>query len=237
MDYRLPNGDTVSQRLLTLQKSGNKPFTKSLHPGIENILGLRVPDVRALAKEIAGSNYPDYLARPGEFYMEERMLHGMVLGQIKITDTEEYLRMVDRFVGCINSWSVCDTFKFAGGQKFITRNSERLKEFLTAYLSDDREYAVRFGVVMLMSYFITPQSAPSIMSLLETVTHPGYYAHMALAWAVAEAYIKAPDAILPRLATSPLPVQTINKAISKINDSYRLSPDRKAAAKALRRKV
>ena len=155
MDYRLPDGDTVTQRLLALQKSGNKPFTKSLHPGIENILGLRVPDVRALAKEIAGSNYLDYLARPGEFYMEERMLHGMVLGQIKITDTEEYLRMVNRFVGCINSWSVCDTFKFAGGKNFITRNSGRIKEFLTAYLSDNREYAVRFGIVMLMSYFIT----------------------------------------------------------------------------------
>lgn len=233
--FRFPDGTTVTDRLRALRERANKPFTQGLHPGIENILGLRVPDVRALAKEIAHGQWEEYLVRPGDFYMEERMLHGMVLGQIKIDNAEEYLKLVDRFVSQINSWSVCDTFSFAGGRKFVEKHRELVFGHLQHFLRSPNEYEVRFGVVMLMQYFITPDNTDWFMDLMESVTHSGYYVRMAVAWAISVAYVKSPDRVYTRLTTSPLDDWTFNKSLSKITESYRVTPDDKTRIRALRR--
>lgn len=233
--FRFPDGATVTDRLMALRERANKPFTCGLHPGVENILGLRVPDVRALAKEIAHGNWQGYLAKPGDFYMEERMLHGMVLGQIKIDNAEAYLEMVDRFVTKINSWSVCDTFTFAGGRKFVDKHRNLVLDRLTHFIHSPHEYEARFGVVMLMQYFITPDNAEWFMTLMESVTHPGYYVRMAVAWAVSVAFVKSPDTVYARLAASPLDDWTFNKSLSKITESYRVTPDNKIRIRAMRR--
>lgn len=232
----LPDGSTPRERLLALCANGNKPFTQGLHPGVENILGLRVPDLRALAKEIAHADWRDYLKSPGDLYMEERMLHGLVLGQIKVDDAEEYLRLVDQFVMGINSWSVCDTFSFAGKKRFVDANHAIVLERLTAYMHSSTEYAVRFGVVMLMHYFLDSGNTDWFMNQMESVTHQGYYVRMAIAWAVSVAFVKSPDAMTARLRGSSLDDFTFNKAISKITDSYRVTAADKETLRTLRRK-
>ena len=63
-------------------------------------------------------------------------------------DVEEYLSLVSGFVSLINSWSVCDTFDFAGKQRFVDRNKERVWQFLEGWMQSDKEYEIRFGVVM-----------------------------------------------------------------------------------------
>ena len=124
------NGLTIKENLLRLAGEGNKKFTESLHPGIENVLGVRVPALRQLAAQIAKDDWQAYLQSADTFYMEERMLQGMVIGCLKIKDVEEYLSLVSGFVPLINSWSVCDTFDFAGKQRFVDRNKERVWQFL-----------------------------------------------------------------------------------------------------------
>lgn len=234
--FVLADGLTPRQRLEGLQARGNCKFTASLHPGVENVLGLRVPDVRALAREIARGDWRRYLAAPGSHYMEERMLHGMVLGQIKPGDTEEYLGMVDRFVRDINSWSVCDTFNFAGKERFVRDNTEAVRSRLEACLGSGEEYTVRFGTVMLMKHFATADNAGRFMELMESVTHPGYYARIAVAWAVAEIFAKTPAEILCRLAEGRLDKWTHNKAIQKITESLRVNAADKEAARRLKRR-
>lgn len=41
--------------LLSLQAHANTTFTQSLHPDIDNVLGLRIPDLRTLARRIVKS--------------------------------------------------------------------------------------------------------------------------------------------------------------------------------------
>lgn len=233
--FRLSDGMTVAERPLSLQSRSNKPFTQSLHPGIDNILGLRVPDVRALAKEIARGDWHSYLAAPGHHYMEERMLHGLVLGQIKVPDAAQYLTLVEQFIPQINSWSVCDTFSFAGRQRFVDANRHLVLDMLMRHLHSPHEYAVRFAVVMLMQHFITPESTDRFMDLMESVTHPGYYVRMAVAWAISVAFVKAPGPVYARLLHSPLDTFTFNKSLSKILESYRVSPADKLRVRSLRR--
>lgn len=97
------NGLTIKENLLRLAGEGNKKFTESLHPGIENVLGVRVPALRQLAAQIAKDDWQAYLQSADTFYMEERMLQGMVIGCLKIKDVEEYLSLVSGFVPLINT--------------------------------------------------------------------------------------------------------------------------------------
>lgn len=136
------DGTTVRDRLLALQTAGNKKFAEKLNPGVENVLGLRVPDLRKLAAEIVRRDYFLYLSDPGSFYMEERMLHGMVLGLIKVESIESYLEKLEVFVHRINSWSVCDTFSFSGRKKFIKENNAAVFAWLKGWLHSKAEYEV-----------------------------------------------------------------------------------------------
>ena len=110
-EFRL-DGLTVKEHLLILAEEGNHKFTEGLHPGVEHVLGIRLPALRKLAARIAKADWERYFDTADGFYMEERMLQGMVLGCIRPDeDVEVYLHRVTRFVWIINSWSVCDTFK------------------------------------------------------------------------------------------------------------------------------
>ena len=96
-------------------------------------------------------------------------------------DVEVYLHRVTRFVWIINSWSVCDTFKFGGGKAFIRRNEARLWEYLKEWMKASGEYEVRFGVVVGMSYFLDEAHLDEYLSLLDGIRHEGYYVRMAVA--------------------------------------------------------
>ena len=96
----------VKAELLRLAEQGNKPFTQSLNPGVPNVLGIRIPHLRELAKKIAKGDWETYLATADTHYMEERMLQGMVLGCIRPDkDVEVYLERVTRFVMWKYIWS------------------------------------------------------------------------------------------------------------------------------------
>lgn len=234
--FRLVDGLSPRERLEAMTANSNKPFTASLHPGIDNILGLRVPDIRNLAKEIASGDWRQYLKNRGNHYMEERMLHGMVLGQIKPTDVDEYLRLVADFVGEINSWSVCDTFSFAGKQRFVDRNRAAVEAFVNKYFDSNKEYEVRFAVVMRMTYFLGPDDWQATVDLLERVDHDGYYAKMAVAWALSVAAVKYPDEMASRLSDLDVDDTILRMTVRKIRESYRATPELKAFAADLLKK-
>ncbi len=234
--FQFSDGTDVRARLLSLCPGGCKEFAQKLNPGVEHVLGLRVPDMRALAREIASGDWRNYLTCPNDFYMEERMLHGLVLGQIRISDVEEYLQLVERFVRKINSWSVCDVFTFAGGRRFVSENSRRLEQWLCGWLSSDREYEVRFGVVMLLKYFITEEHLSMVLSALECVSHPAYYVRMSVAWAISECVAKFPVRTVEWLRVAPLDIATVNKAIQKSLESYRVTDECKSLLRTMRKR-
>lgn len=233
----LYNGCSIKEYLLKLSENSNKEFARTLNPGVENVLGLRLPELRKLAAGIAESDWKAYLSCASTFYMEERMLQGMVLGYIKPDDDiENYLTYVTRFVKIINSWSVCDSFKFAGGKKYITRHAGRLWEYVKAYMCADGEYEIRFGVVMAMKYFIDDVHIDEYLSLLDNIKNDGYYVKMAVAWAVSSCFVKYPDKTIDFILHSSLDNFTYNKSIQKIIESFRVGEDMKTKLRAMRRK-
>lgn len=234
-EYRL-DGLTIKEHLLQLAERGNKKFIESLNPGVEHVLGIRVPDLRKLAARIAKDGWEAYLDTADTYYMEERMLQGMVLGCIRPdADIEVYLHRVTCFVWNINSWSVCDTFKFGGGKRFIEANKDRLWEYLKTWMRAEGEYEIRFGVVMAMQYFIDEEHIEELFSLYNAIRHEGYYVRMGVAWALSVCFVRFPERTLAYLKQNTLDNFTYNKALQKIIESYRVDAGTKDVIRAMKR--
>lgn len=233
----LLDGKPVLYYLMEYSKNGMKDFAQSLNPGVENVMGIRMPDLRSLAHRIVKSDWEQYLDTTSSFYMEERMLYGIVLGYIKPdNDIEIYLSRVSRFVSIINSWSVCDTFRFAGGKKYFNKHSERLWEFVKSYMQSKSEYEIRFGVVMSLFYFIDEAHIDELLSFIDEISHEGYYVKMAVAWAVSFCFIKFPVRTMDFLKNCSLDDFTYNKSLQKILESYRVDKEMKDVIKSMKRK-
>ena len=236
---------SITEHLLELAQRGNKPFTERLHPGIPGVLGVRLPDLRALAKHIVRSGTaPAYLEEaertersPEEDFMEARILHGFVLGMLPVDDFPAYLEHLRRWVQVIHSWSVCDSFSLPQSKKLLREHGQELWDFFVPYLQHSEEYRVRFGVVALMQYFIDAEHIGELLPLYLAVKHEGYYVQMALAWALAECYTFYPEETHPYLADRRFAPWVHNKAIQKICESRRIDPDTKALLKTLRVKA
>lgn len=234
-EYRI-NGMTIKENLLQLAGDGNKKFTESLHPGIDNVLGIRVPALRQLAAQIAKDDWKSYLQAADTFYMEERMLQGMVIGSLKMKDTEAYLALVAKFVPLINSWSVCDTFDFCGKQRFVDKNKERVWQFLEGWMASDKEYEIRFGVVKAMAHYVDQDYIDKVLQWMDRISHEGYYVKMAVAWALSLCYIRFPEKTMALLKENHLDDFTYNKALQKIVESYRVSKEDKEIIRGMKRK-
>ena len=89
---------------------------------------------------------------------------------------------------------------------------------------------------MLLFHFIDSEHIHAILRALAAVSSHAYYVQMAVAWAVAECYVKQPQATLPYLERYALDDFTHNKAIQKITESRRVSAEDKAMLRAMKRK-
>ena len=231
------NGRTITEELEKLSGFGNKTFITSLHPGVPHVLGVRIPDLRTLAKRIVESDWEDYLSEAGTYYMEERILQGLVLGYIHPDDdVDKYLRRVSRFVQVINSWSVCDTFSFAGGHSYIKKHQAKIWDYLKYCMNSSEEYEIRFGVVMALKYFIDDQHVVELLKCVNEIYHEGYYVKMAIAWAVSVCFVKYPKETMFFLHDNRLDDFTFNKSLQKILESCRVGISSKQLIKTMRRK-
>lgn len=243
-DYRL-DGLTIKEHLLKMAAHGHKAFAESLNPGVEHILGLRIPELRLLAVRIAKTDWECYLRTADTFYMEERMLYGMVLGSIRPDDDIEiYLHRITSFVWIINSWSVCDTFRIGGGSKFIKAHSQRLWQYFSGWLEAKGEYERRFGIVMLMQYFVDEEHIETLLNAFDGMNagnrndpSDDYYVKMALAWTLSVCYVKFPAQTMEYFKRSTLDDFTYNKTLQKITESYRATNEQKTIIRSMRRKA
>lgn len=221
------------QQIFELIDEDYQKFASKLIPTIDNVLGVRLPALRKIAKEIAKSDWRTYLETTESEYFEDVMLQGMVLGYVK-ADIEEILSYITAFVPKIDNWSVCDSFCI--GLKFTKVNQERVWEYLQPYLSSKKEYEIRFGVVMLLNYYIDDAYIDKVLQSLDRIKHEGYYVKMAVAWAISICYVKLPELTMSYLNKNTLDDFTYNKALQKITESYRVDMETKEQIRSMKRK-
>ncbi|MEC2075366.1 DNA alkylation repair protein [Metabacillus fastidiosus] len=223
----------IRKQIFELIDTDYQKFAAALIPNINNILGVRPPELRKIAKKIAKDDWHTYLETAENEYFEEIMLQGMVIGYVK-TNMEEILPYVAAFVPKIDNWSVCDSF--CTGLKFTKENKRLVWEFLQPYLSSEKEYEIRFGVVMLLNFYIETEYIGKVLNLLEGVKHEGFYAKMAVAWALSICYVKIPDLTMEFLKNNMLDDFTYNKALQKIVESNRVNKETKSLIRSMKRR-
>lgn len=224
---------SIRKQLMEMADEEYRKFSSSLIPNVDNILGVRLPELRKLAKNIAKGDWRTYLAQADNRYFEETMLQGLVIGYAK-TDIEERLRYVADFVPRIDNWSVCDSF--CTGLKFTKNHRSLMWDFLQPYLSSDKEYEIRFGVVMLLLYFVEDEYIERVLQWMDRIRHEGYYVKMAVAWAISVCYVKYPEPTMAFLKNNTLDDFTYNKALQKIIESLRVDSETKHVLRSMKRR-
>jgi 3-methyladenine DNA glycosylase AlkD len=226
---------TIREQLLKLADADYQKFSAALIPNIKSVLGVRLPELRKLAKCIAREDWRAYLAQSESEYFEEVMLQGMVIGYVSgDAEMEEILQSIATFVPKIDNWSVCDSF--CVGLKFTANHRDRVWEFLQSYLVSQKEYELRFAVVMILNYFADEEYIDRVLQRLDSIRHEGYYVKMAVAWALSIGYVKLPERVMLYLEHNLLDDFTFNKTLQKITESYRVSPEAKQRIRSMKRK-
>lgn len=223
----------IKEQLIALAEEEYRKFNSGLIPNVNNILGVRIPLLRKLAKEIARGDWRGFLAAADDEYFEETMLQGIVIGCVK-ADADELLSYVSWFVPKINNWAVCDSF--CSGLKFAKDHKERVWEFLKPYLTSEKEYELRFGIIMLLQSFIEEEYIVRVLQYLDNIRHEGYYVKMAVAWVVSICYVRLPEPTMRYLEDNSLDDFTYNKALQKIIESNQIDNATKDMIRSMKRK-
>lgn len=225
----------MQQKLIALAEPDYQKFTAALIPNANNILGVRTPALRKLAKELAAGNWREYFDLNEDVYSEETTLQGITIGYLK-EDFETVFSEVLRFVPKISNWAVNDGF-CVGLRAVTQKNREKMWNYLLECIETDKPYYIRFAVVMIMNCYIDEEHVEEAFKLFDGIKNDDYYVKMAVAWAISMFYVKLTDKTMEYLCKSELDDFTYNKALQKICESLIPSPEEKTVIKSMKRRV
>lgn len=199
-------------------------FTSKLIPNIDKelIIGVRVPDIRRLAKSLSEEERKKFISGLPHKYHEENLLHGVMLQLIK-NNIGEVITKTEKFLPYIDNWAVCDISQ----SKLLERYPDVVFGKVSEWAKSEKTYTVRFAIDVLLQFFLDENFTPEVFALAKSIASDEYYVNMALAWFWSFALIKRYEETLPIIESERLPEFVHNKAIQKARESYRISDERK----------
>lgn len=221
----------IQQKLLEFQDKKYKQFNSKLIPNIspETQIGVRVPHIRKIAKEIRYTSEAEaFLKDLPHRYFEENNLHGYLLETIK--DFDEAITLTENFLPYIDNWATCDTIT----PKVFKNNLPALYEKTKEWLKSDETYTIRFGINMLMKFFLDENFKDETLSMVADIESEEYYVNMVRAWFFATAMAKQRDKTFPYFEKRKLDKWTHNKAIQKCLESLRITDKDKKILKEMK---
>ena len=222
--------ETVRGRLFALRDETNAAFMARLVPTLppESVLGVRMPDCRALAKELC--RMPDI----GEFltdlphrYLDENNLHALILNEEK--DCAAAVAAIDAFLPYVDNWATCDALR----SKAFKKHPSALPDECRRWMRSGATYTVRFGIEMLMTHYLDEGFRPEYLEEVSIIKSKEYYVNMMIAWYFATALAKQYEAAISYIEQRRLDQWTHNKTIRKAIESCRITEERKAYLRTL----
>ncbi|MCQ2742838.1 MAG: DNA alkylation repair protein [Bacilli bacterium] len=222
----------LQNELLKISDKEYAAFQSKLTPGVdpELFLGVRVPLLRQFAKSYGKSDESKSFVNelPHKYY-DENMLHALLISQMK--DFDEIVACLDKFLPYVDNWAVCDIMS----PKRLAKNKDRLLENIKKWTKSKHTYTCRFGIEMLMSFYLDDDFKPEYLKLVADVHSDEYYVNMMSAWFFATALAKQWDATIPYVEKGLLDTWVNNKTIQKAIESYRISDDQKLYLRGFKR--
>lgn len=195
-----------------------------------NVLGVRVPQLRRLAKKY--KNFVDELLSFPDEYYEVTFIKLQVAALLPY---DAFINYADKCVSLIDNWATCDCLT----PKCIEKHKDEFLPFIYLYLNNDKEFYQRFALTTLLHFYVEEKYYRQILDILQKdINTEYYYVHMAAAWLLAELLIKfygdTVEFLKFNAEQNVLDKKTHNKAIQKACESYRLSAEQKTYLKRLK---
>lgn len=210
-----------------------RAFNAKLTPTGYPMLGVRIPLLRKLAARIVKAGFAEtYLQEGRRDTFEHILLYGFVTAGVKC-DPAVYLERFDAFLPYIDNWAVCDC---------VVSSLGYVKKFLPAAVEHFMGYAAgnawarRVLAVFMMDYMLTDEYIDRVLSMYANMPQGEYYVDMGIAWGLSVALVKYYDKTKAAIAGGRYSVFVTNKSIQKARESYRITPEQKAALLLLKKK-
>jgi len=200
----------------------------------DKAIGVKVPVLRKIAKDIAknGKGEMDNICLFPNDYHEIIFIKFLVLAYCKL-ELCEFENYLDKLLPLIDNWAICDCF--TATLKNIKNQRAEFLPYIIKCISDDREFIQRFGYICLLSHYTVPEYLQTQFDLILKSDCSKYYIHMAVAWLIAEILVKSYSEGIEFIKTCNLPKKTVNKAIQKARESFRLTDEQKNYLKTLKK--
>lgn len=209
--------------LITLKDTKNKIFTKRLVTTSKKVLGIKLPILKKIAKEIAKGDFISFLGQVTNQYHEEILIEGFVISQIKeLTLSIAYLKT---YLSKIDNWATCDSF--CSSYKIVKKNKAYYYPLILDLVKDQKTYYVRVGLVLLLNYYIEEEYLDKIFEIANHTTNDDYYVKMAIAWLLSMCYIKNREKTKKYFTYHQLSPWTYQKTLQKIMESNRVTEEEK----------
>ena len=222
------------QILDTLKENADvkyKDFSAKLTPTIDKskFIGVRVPILRKIAKQYSkNKDIEKFLTNLPHNFVEENTLHGLIISEFK--DYDFVIKNLNAFLPYVDNWATCDIIN----PKIFKKFPEKLKENCKIWMSDKKPFTIRFGIEMVMTYFLDDNFDKNLMTIISKIKNDEYYVKMMIAWYFATALAKQWESALTYIENKKLDAWTHNKTIQKAVESYRITPDQKSYLKTLK---
>lgn len=219
------------------QKSSEslKEFSRKIIPTKKSeILGVKIPELRKIAKEGANEDFNKFLSVLCGKYFEEIMLRGMAIGYADLPYGER-IKYIDEYLVLADNWAHIDSV--VSTYKFISKNKEMFWEEVEKHLQSKHVYGVRFAIVVMLSYYVEEKYLDKIFNAVNNLELGEYYVSMAAAWLLSVCYVKFPNKTEKYLARANIDNLTYNRTVQKICDSYRVDKQNKEKMKKSKRKI
>ncbi|MBP3305957.1 MAG: DNA alkylation repair protein [Oscillospiraceae bacterium] len=225
----------LRRELEKLAEPSLEPFQKRIVSDTRYpMLCVRVPNMRSLAKKAAREDWRWLVSQCEYTYYEEVLTAGLAAAYAGATLADRLSVLWEYLIPKLDSWAMTDTIV----PTLKIKESERplAWEFACRCIDAEPEYTRRFGIVMLMDYFLTEEFIPLVEEKISSIVDERYYVRMAAAWLLAEMGVSDFERVRRLLESGTLDLFTQNITIRKLRESYRITPEQKAAAAAFRRK-
>lgn len=224
--------EEIEETLWKSQDVEYRDFSAKLMPTVnpERVIGVRIPVVRQLAKEYAKrEDVSDFLSALPHPYFEEDNLHGFILEKEK--NFAKLIELLDLFLPYVDNWATCDSIS----PNVFKKHLPELLPHIRRWMASDHTYTIRFGIEMLMKYYLDDSFEKEQLDWVASVKSSEYYVNMMIAWYFATALAKQYEATLLVLKENKLDVWTHNKTIQKARESFRITPKQKNDLALLKR--
>lgn len=221
----------VIEELFKLQDLDYRNFQSKLMPTIDinTIIGVRIPYLRTMAKEMVKNNeYQEFIKELPHKYYDENNLHGYIISELK--DYEETIKEINNFLPFIDNWATCDTTS----PKIFKKNKDKLIIEIEKWISSNETYTIRFGIEMMMSHYLDNNFKLEYLDLISNIKSEEYYVNMMISWFFQTALTKQWNYTIKIIENKKLSKWVHNKTIQKSLESNRINKEQKEYLKGLK---